>query len=401
MPLIAYYFHIVTPLAVFLNIIIFPLVWLILVGGFVVLILGLVFPMLVAPFSLLVSYSEIMLESLILLFSTYLKTFFYTSTPSWIWIIVYYLIVISFILREKFKIKIAYMLILTLIISNIFLFSGLFGRTQDDLKLTCFDVRHGASFFIQFPGGKNMLFDTGTKSNYDIGKFDVGKFIVAPFLRQEGIKKIDTVVISHEHEDHCNGIPSIVKRFRVDNVFVNKFFLQSGKKVELLKLFKEENAKTGLVADGLEIKGYDPAKIMVFNPPDNDILRNEGSPIENLSINDSSSILLIDYKGYRILLCADIGKSGIETLLSGKDSVDADVIQIPHHGGFCEKTEDLLKWASPKYAIINGAVKDISLSTIETYQKHGVNLFKTHKDGAVTFTIDEDGIKVSKFIRQD
>jgi hypothetical protein len=39
-----------------------------------------------------------------------------------------------------------------------------------------------------------MLFDTGTKSNYD-----VGKFIVVPFLQQKGIKKIDTVVISHEH----------------------------------------------------------------------------------------------------------------------------------------------------------------------------------------------------------
>ena len=405
MPLIAYYFHIVTPLTVFLNILIFPLVWLILVGGFIVLILGLVFPMLVAPFSWLVSYSEIMLESLILLFSTYLKTFFYTSTPSWLWIIVYYLIVTSFILREKFKVKIAYMLILTLIILNIFLFSGLFGRTRDGLKLTCFDVRHGASFFIQFPGGKNMLFDTGTKSNYD-----VGKFIVVPFLWQEGIKKIDTVVISHEHDDHYNGMPSIVKRFRVDNVFVNKFFLQSGNRVELLKLFKEENAKTGLVADGLEIKGYDPAKIMVLNPPDKDMLRNEGSPIENLSINDSSSVLLIDYKGYRILLCADIGKMGIETLLSqpnklagrrGKGSVDADVIQIPHHGGFCEKTEDLLKRASPKYAIINGTVKDISPTTIETYQKHGVSLFKTHEDGAVTFTIDEDGIKVSKFLGQD
>ncbi len=393
MPLIAYHFHIVTPLAVFLNILIFPLVWLILVGGFIVLILGLVFPMLVTPFSWLVSYSEIMLESLILLFSTYLKTFFYTSTPSWIWIIVYYLIVIFFIIREKFKVKIAYVIILTLIISNIFLFSGLFGRTQDCLKLTCFDVRHGASFFIQFPGGKNMLFDTGTKSNYD-----VGKFIVVPFLQQKGIKKIDTVVISHEHDDHCNGMPSIVKRFRVDNVFVNKFFLQSGNRVELLKLFKEEKVKTDIVANGLEIKGYEPAMVMVLNPPDKDMLRNEGFPIENLSINDSSSVLLIDYKGCRILLCADIGKSGIETLLSGNNNLGADVIQVPHHGGFCEKTEDLLKRASPKHAIINGPAKTISTSTIETYQKHGVSLFKTHEGGAVTFTIDDDGIKVSKFI---
>ena len=56
---------------------------------------------------------------------------------------------------------------------------------------------------------------------------------------------------------------------------------------------------------------------------------------------------------------------------------------------------------SPKYAIINGTVKDISPTTIETYQKHGVSLFKTHEDGAVTFTIDEDGIKVSKFLGQN
>ena len=396
MPLIAYYFHIVTPLTVFLNILIFPLVWLILVGGFIVLILGLVFPVVVIPFAWLISYSEIALVNLVLLVSTNIKTFFYTSTPLLIWIISYYLIVISFILRERLKIKIAYMIIATLTISNIFVFSGLFGRSQDCLQLTCFDVRHGASFFIQFPNGKNMLFDTGTRGNYD-----VGELVIAPFLRQKWIKKIDTIVISHEHDDHCNGIPSIIERFKIGNVFVNKFFLQSGNKIELLKLFTEKKIETGLLADRLEIKGYEPAKIMVLNPPDKDTLRDEGFPVENISVNDSSSVLLIDYKGCRILLCADIGERGIETLLSGDDSLGADVIQVPHHGGFCEKTEDLLQRVRPKHAIISGSAKDISPSTIETYQKHGIGLFNTHEDGAVIFTIDEDGITVSKFIRKD
>ena len=179
---------------------------------------------------------------------------------------------------------------------------------------------------------------------------------------------------------------------------MNKFFLQSGNRVELLKLFTEKKIETGLLAGGLEIKGYEPAKIMVLNPPDRDTLRFNGFPMDYLPINDSSSVLFIDYKGYRTLLCADIGERGIETLLSGKDSLDADVVQVPHHGGFCEKTENLLKRASPKHAIINGLSKDISPSTIETYQKHGVSLFKTHEDGAVTFTIEEDGIQVSKFL---
>jgi len=397
MPLIAYYFHIVTPLTVFLNIIIFPLVWLILVGGFVVLITGLLSPILVTPFAWLVSNSGVTLENLILLFSENFQTFFYTSTPLWIWIVVYYLVFILYLIRERFKIKIAHLIIATLAISIIFVLAGLPGRGQDCLKLTCFDVRHGASSFIQFPNGKNMLFDSGTKGNYDIGKF-----VVAPFLRQHGIRKIDTVVISHEHDDHCNGIPSIIDRFNVGNIFVNKFFLRSGNRVELLNMFAEKRIETGLLADGLEIKGYEPTEIMVLNPPDRDILRNEGIPVENISINDSSSVLLIEYMGHRILLCGDIGERGIEMLLSGSGSSDvdvsADIIQVPHHGGFIVNTGDMVKRVNPGHAIISGIAKDISASTIEDYQEHGVSLHKTHENGAVTYTIDKEGIKVSTFL---
>ena len=73
-------------------------------------------------------------------------------------------------------------------------------------------------------------------------------------------------------------------------------------------MFAEEKIKTGLLADGLEIKGYEPTKIRVLNPPDKDILRNKGVFVENISTNDSSSVLLIEYMGYRILLCGDIGE---------------------------------------------------------------------------------------------
>jgi beta-lactamase superfamily II metal-dependent hydrolase len=61
-------------------------------------------------------------------------------------------------------------------------------------------------------------------------------------------------------------------------------------------------------------------------------------------------------------------------------------------------TGDLVKNVKPGHAIINGLAKDISPSTIEDYQKHGVRLHKTHENGAVTFTIDEEGIKVSTFL---
>ncbi|GAX61863.1 competence protein [Candidatus Scalindua japonica] len=242
-----------------------------------------------------------------------------------------------------------------------------------------------------------MLFDSGTRGNYD-----VGKFVVAPFLWQEGIKKIDTVIISHKDDDHCNGIPSIINRFNVDNIFVNKFFLESGNKVELLKLFTEKRIKTGLLADELEIKGYEPVNIEVLNPPDKDILRKRGILVDNIPANDSSNVLLIEYMGNKVLLCGDIGKIGIEMLLSGGDDSDvdisADIIQIPHHGGFIMNTSDLVKRVKPVHGIINGIARDISSSTIEHYQKYGVCLHKTNKNGAVSFTISKEGISVSTFL---
>ncbi|MBT6049499.1 MAG: hypothetical protein HOG49_22095, partial [Candidatus Scalindua sp.] len=103
-----------------------------------------------------------------------------------------------------------------------------------------------------------------------------------------------------------------------------------------------------------------------------------------------------------ILLCGDIGERGIEMLLSGNGisdvGVSADIIQVPHHGGFIVNTGDLIKNVKPEHAIINGLAEDISPSTIEEYQRHGVSLHKTHENGAVTFTIDKEGIKVSTFL---
>ena len=89
-------------------------------------------------------------------------------------------------------------------------------------------------------------------------------------------------------------------------------------------------------------------------------------------------------------------------LLSGSGSSDvdvsADIIQVPHHGGFTVNTEDLVESVNPVHVIISGLAKDISPSTIEQYQKHGVSLHKTHENGAVTYTINKEGIKVSTFL---
>ncbi|MCP5008194.1 MAG: DUF4131 domain-containing protein [Planctomycetes bacterium] len=400
-PVIACHFHIVTPLALLLNIVILPLIWCILVGGFLLLLMAFTVPVFAPFFAWIVSYSETALRNIILLFSTNINMFFYTPGAAWTWILIYYAVAALFVFRKSFRIKFEHMVIAALFFLNIFIFSGFFTKKNNFLKMTCFDVKHGTAIFLQFPNGKNMLFDSGTWSNYD-----VGERVIAPFLWKRRVETIDTIVISHEHGDHCNGIPSLFERFTVGNVFVNKYLLQSGRKNELLKLIRKENADIGLLADGLKITGYEPAIITVLNPPDKDTMRNNDHVISGLTTNDTSSVLLIEYLGYKIILCADVGRSGIQLLLSSMDNLPentsesfvAHILQVPHHGGFIENTADLIRRVRPEYAIISGKRGTVSSSTIKDYEKFGVKVLLTYKDGAVSFTIGQKGIGVSKFI---
>ncbi len=106
--------------------------------------------------------------------------------------------------------------------------------------------------------------------------------------------------------------------------------------------------------------------------------------------------------GYRILLCGDIGERGIEMLLSGSGNSDVDVSadtkQVPHHSCFIMNTGNLVKSVKTEHTIINGFAKDISPLVVEDYQKHGIRLHNTCENGAVTYTINRVGIKVSTFL---
>ncbi len=401
MPLIAYHFNIVTPLALLLNIIVLPLIWCILVGGFLLLFMGFTSPVLVPMFAWIVSYSEILLRSIILILSSNSHMFFYTAGASCVWVFIYYVVAMLFILRKSFRLKFERLVIGTLMLLNVYIFSDLFVVRNDSLELTCFDVKHGTAIFIQFPNGKNMLFDSGTWSNYD-----VGELVVSPFLWKRNVKTIDTMVISHEHDDHCNGISSLIERFAVGDVFINKFLLQSGKKNELLKLITKENINIGILAEGLEITGFEPAKITVLNPPDKDTMMRDDHVPHRLTTNDTSNVLLIEYLGHKIVLSADVGEYGVKLLLSTinkfpknrSEEFVADILQVPHHGGFVENTEKLIERVKPKYAVISGDRGIVSPSTIKAYERSGAEVFKTFQDGAVSFTIGKEGIAFSKFI---
>jgi len=383
-PLTAYYFHLLTPFIFITNIIVFPLFWIIIVSGIVLLTLGTVCPQMAVVAAWLASNTDIVLESLVSRLASIPYSYFYVIGPSHTGIIIYYLFILLLLYRKYLSLDLNRIAICGLLTANILVFSSILKFPNRFLTVTCLDVGHGCAIFIQFPNGKNILYDVGSWKNYD-----VGKYIAAPFLWGQQIKKIDLVILSHEHEDHWNGLVSLIERFSIKSVFSQHYFFASNTGKNILSVLYNKGISAAALSYGEILKGFEPAMVKILNP--------HSFASDITTTNDNSCVLKIDYCGHSLLLCADIEEKGIESALLKLSEIRSNIIQIPHHGSIINNLESFISAVQPTHAFINSSDSIVSNKTIDILQRYNIITLQPHKEGAVTFTIDKNGITCSAF----
>ncbi len=384
MPITAYYFHLFTPGICITNLIVFPLFWVITVCGIVLLTLGILFPPLAAASAWLASYADIMLESLVSFHAAIPYSYFYVIGPSPAGVVVYYLFMLSLLFCGYLSLDVVRLAIFGLLSANVFLFSNVFKCPGNSLQVTCLHVGHGSAIFIQFPNGKNMLYDVGSWQNYD-----GGRYVVSPFLWERKVKTIDLLLLSHEDDDHWNGLPALAERFSVKSAYSQQHLFESKKGQEILSLLSKRRIPVAAVSAGELLSGFEPAVVKILHP----LPWYPGVT----SSNDNSCVIKIEYLGHTLLLCADIQAQGIAALTANSSELKSDVLQIPHHGAFVKNLDVLLDAAQPLYAFINTSEGVVSSKTIDCLQSRHSIVLQTHLDGAITFTVDSRGIRYMTF----
>lgn len=86
---------------------------------------------------------------------------------------------------------------------------------QGDMKITVLDAGQGLSVVVQTSKHRPLLYDTGPKFN---AQSDAGSRIVVPYLRGEGIGKLDGMMVSHHDNDHSGGLSSILALMYIDGL---------------------------------------------------------------------------------------------------------------------------------------------------------------------------------------
>jgi competence protein ComEC len=82
-----------------------------------------------------------------------------------------------------------------------------------NLDIYWIDVEGGASTLIVAPSGESLLIDTG----WTVGDRDAKRILAA--AQDAGLKKIDSLLISHWHADHVGGLAALSKLIPIGRFF--------------------------------------------------------------------------------------------------------------------------------------------------------------------------------------
>ena len=89
------------------------------------------------------------------------------------------------------------------------------------LDLYFIDVEGGQATLVVAPSGQSLLIDTGYTG---FGGRDTVR--IAAAAKDAGVKRIDTLLITHFHDDHVGGVANLLDRFPVTT------FLDHGPSIE-------------------------------------------------------------------------------------------------------------------------------------------------------------------------
>lgn len=388
-PFTAYHFHRVSIIGIIANLIAVPLM------GFIAVPLGLI-SVLVSFFNQSAANLILVIVDMVLKASIWIVNLFsnipyssvFTTTPTILEAVLFYILIVSVVEFKKIKIlKYALPVVMLIIIGN-YSFWYYHLNYSPNLKVTFISVGQGDSALIEFPYGKRMLIDGGGFYNAD---FDVGERIIAPFLWKNKIDRIDYIVLSHPQRDHMMGLKFIAERFRVKEFRWNGDVSANKDYEEFMKSIDKNNIKKFISDSDTPPLNINGAIVEFLSPPKE----------SRLDTNNNSLVVKLKYKDVSFLFTGDIEDIGEAILLKAGDKIKSAVLKVPHHGSRTSSQMDFLKAANPEFAVISvGHSNPFGFphpEILKRYEGLKIPVLRTDINGAITVETDGARLKASAY----
>lgn len=413
LPLVAFYFNRVSAIGLIANMAAVPLLGMLALPIALATIVAIPISKMFA--AVLVKISSFLVAisiSIINFFASIPGASFFITTPTLPEIAVYYLLLMTLVkgtslIREKSyetasRKKPSSSLWCVIIIAGCMIFfiaDGIYLYWKDQhagiIKVTFIDVGQGNAALIQCPQGKNILIDGG---GFPESSFDVGRYVVAPFLWHERIKNIDTVILTHPHPDHLNGLIFILKNFNVREVWSNGRNSTALSYRDFMGTLKEKHIPHRFASEEEAPLNMNGVTIRILNPSGSLNSDDDNSQAYDFT-NDSSLVVKLTFGKVGFLFSADISCRSEARLLKENQDLASQVLLVPHHGGFKSSSIPFLQRVCPRIAVISCGKDNIynlpHPDVLTRYQKIGATILRTDRNGAITITTDGTNISYS------
>ncbi len=242
-------------------------------------------------------------------------------------------------------------------------------------EATLLDVGHGLALVVR-TASHVLVYDTGPAWSSEA---DAGSRIVVPYLRGEGMRRLDALVVSHDDIDHAGGAQSVLRALPVADFLSS---LPAGHPARAASsVHRTCEAGQKWTWDGVHFRMLHPAP---------------GSHAAVLPDNERSCVLLIEAGPERLLVTGDIGAASEARLVRSAQgradgSLRADVLVVPHHGSRSSSTPAFIDAVAPRLALMPIGYRNRfghpRPEVVERYLDRQAQVLRTDQSGAVRLTL--------------
>lgn len=315
----------------------------------------------------------------------------WTITPTLPEIGLYYALLWLIIQRPSIPYRPLFAALLVPILIGSFTFSLWNPWPENKLAVHYLDVGQGTSTLLQLPLGKSILLDGG---GYQSDRFDSGRDLIAPFLWHRRLWRLDTVIITHPHGDHYNGLPFLLERFRPKLLVINGDDGDESAYLALLAKARQLAIPLEATRAGATLYQTNQVRLQCLGMP--------GLPdLPGWSTNDRSLVLALRNGDHHFLFPADIGFPSEQILLNSGADLRATVLLAPHHGSRSSASNDFIKAVAPKLIVASAGRNRQGVlpapEHLQTWKEQKILTLITAQAGTITLQSDGKCLQARTF----
>jgi competence protein ComEC len=239
---------------------------------------------------------------------------------------------------------------------------------QGEALVTLLDVGQGLSTVVQ-TRQHVLVYDAGPRFS---DSFDTGQAVVVPYLRHQGVRRLNMLVVSHGDNDHIGGVNSLLAAYPASRIISSV--------PDEIPAAHASSCRRG------QQWNWDGVHFEILNPAEND----------SLTGNNASCVLRIESAGGQsALLTGDIERQAEQQLLQAVVSrLAVDVLVVPHHGSKTSSAPAFVTAVNPALALMPSGYRNRygfpKADILDRYAGIHAVVAQTGLDGALSVMLAKD-----------